>query len=74
MSQAHRSESPQPRGTPSRPPSALKLHRLGWNGGEASVEADLGFALWEERVRTAMIPLGSSIRGPEGFNREPQRY
>lgn len=74
MSQAHPSESPQPRGTRSRPPSALKLHRLGWNGGEATVEPDPANALREERVRSFMIPLGASIRKLDGSNREPQRY
>lgn len=74
MFPAHSYESPQLRGTRSRPPSALKLHRLGWNGGEASVEPDPGIALREERVPTAMIPLGTSIREPEGSNCEPQRY
>lgn len=66
MSHAQSSETPQLRGTPSRPPSALKLHRLGWNGGEASVEADPGFALREERVRSTMIALGASIRERRG--------
>lgn len=74
MSHADSSESPQSRGTRSRPPSALKLHRLGWNGGEASVEPDLANALREERVRSFLIPLGASIRELDGSNREPQRY
>lgn len=67
MFHAHSSDAPQLRGMPSRPPSALKLHRLGWNGGEAAVEPDPATELRGERVCSITIALGTSIRELEGF-------